>query len=386
MSKQEKMCNKSRETEKNIKNFNFRQKLDMLLDALKEENRNGQGNEEILRTLNDISAQSADQIATPPITVAPTVNNNVKPSIAKTEKDKFNAKERRNSRYYVRSGDKEAIQCRANSLKRAINTVMEHSGLYDHKPKHGYVRDRKHSLASLNIPTSSTDALTSPKTSPIMPPPINVISPSSSETFLTDTVVDVLSSLSPLPDLRRSSMDEYFFNSLNLPVPRQFADAASRRSSGVPESIKEEEGNGASDTDDIKLQETNTFKYESSLETDYKYDVGYLGLTSDSDGIELGRNCVPFEVYERNLLRSSQHNVVEIVQKTGDDSFVADKREVNTLQVPVLSMSEMESMERGPNLQQLGENVYEGEKMTIIDTDPPVSDYSIELLCVFLEI
>lgn len=350
----------------------------MLLDALKEENSNGQGNEEIMRTLNDISTHQTDQTGTPPLTAAANANNSVKPSIAKTEKDKFNAKERRNSRYYVRSGDKEAIQCRANSLKRAINTVMEHSGLYDHKPKHGYVRDRKHSLASLNIPTThgSTDALTSPRTSPVMPPPINIISPSSSETYLnlTDTVVDVLSSLSPLPDQRRSSMDEYFFNSLNLPVPKQFADAASRRSSGVPESIKEEESNGTSDTDETKLQETNTFKYESSLETEYKYDVGYLGLTSDSDGMELGRNCVPFEVYERNLLRSTQHNVVEIVQETDDDTCVAEKREVNTLQVPVLSMSEMESMERGPISQQTGENVYEGEKMTIIDTDPPVSE------------
>lgn len=351
----------------------------MLLDALKEENHQGQENEEITRTLNDISTQCTSHVVQPPAPATTTPSR--KSSIAKTDKDKFNAKERRNSRYYVRTGDKEAIQCRANSLKRAINTVMEQSGLYDHKPKHG---NRKPSLANLNIPTSLGSAdLASPRTSPVQPPPpINIISPTTSETclFPVDSVADVISSLSPLPDQRRASMDEYFFNSLNLPVPKQFADA-SRRSSGVQESIKEEESNGASDTDDINSQETNTLKYESSSETEYKYDVGYLGLTSDSDGLD----CVPFEVYERNLLRSTQQNAIEVVQETSESvDSVKTPPTVNVviteggmLQVPVMSMSEMESMERGPISQELGENVYEGERMTIIDTDPPVSDRNL---------
>lgn len=335
----------------------------MLLDALKEENNMTQGSDDLAQTLNDISNQHGFQASDPPAVS----NNTTKPSIAKTEKDKFNAKERRNSRYYVRSGDKEAIQCRANSLKRAINTVLEHSGLYDHKPKHGYVRDRKHSLASINIPSS-------PKSSSIAPPPINIISPSTSESQLADSTTDVLSALSPLPDQRRSSMDEYFFGSVSLPVPKQFADAASRRSSGIPESIKEEEGNGVY-TDDVKSVETNTMKYESSSETEYKYDVGYLGLSNENDG----QSCVPYEVYERNLLRSSLHNVVEIIQS--DESKDTEKMDSNqkegyTLQVPLLLMSELESMERPPNVDHTAENVYEGEKMTIIDTDPPVSGHS----------
>lgn len=77
----------------------------------------------------------------------------------------------------------------------------------------------------ISVHTSSSE--NSPCTSPHPIPPINVISPSHSSTGLT--------CISPLPDLRRDSLDEYFFNSLNIPVPKQFADGSSRRSSGVPE-------------------------------------------------------------------------------------------------------------------------------------------------------
>uniref|UniRef100_A0A182SCQ4 Uncharacterized protein n=1 Tax=Anopheles maculatus TaxID=74869 RepID=A0A182SCQ4_9DIPT len=57
-----------------------------------------------------------------------------------------------------------------------------------------------------------------------------MISPSVSTSRLT--------CISPLPDMRRDSMDEHFFSTLNLPVPKQFADGGSRRSSGVPESYR----------------------------------------------------------------------------------------------------------------------------------------------------
>lgn len=53
-----------------------------------------------------------------------------------------------------------------------------------------------------------------------------------------------LSCLSPLPDQRRDSSSEDFF--FNLPVPKQFADNGSRRSSGVPERIPELEENSVS--------------------------------------------------------------------------------------------------------------------------------------------
>lgn len=362
----------------------------MLLDALKEENLLGQINEELTRTLNDISQQNTSfggltKIPSPTITTTNTAitstTNQRKYSIgeskysigerkysigdrrssfgfrsnnAKTEKDKYNTKERRNSRYFVRNGDKEAIESRANSLKRAINTVMEQSGLYDHKPKHG---SRKHSLAALNIPTNISSKTDSPLTPPLIvePEPSSENQQSGDETIVTD--------LSPLPEQRRTSMDEYFFNSVNLPVPKQFADAASRRSSGVTEPIEEEENNGHSVSIDDKII--------SHIDMDYNYDVGYLSF-SDENKCE---SAVPYEVYERNLLRiinqQHQHSTASINK---ENSFNSDETSVITklsptsalLQVPVITMSEVDMMERNPL------NVYTSENMTIIDTDQVV--------------
>lgn len=230
------------------------------------------------------------------------------------------------------------------------------SGLYDHKPRHG---SRKHSLAALNIPaniSSINESLT-----PTTPPPL-IIEPSSSPTQNHLTADEtIVSDLSPLPDQRRSSMDEYFFNSVNLPVPKQFADAASRRSSGAPEPIQEEEGNGHSISSDGKL----------NFETEYNYDVGYL---CDSDD----KNCesaVPYEVYERNLLRAAN-----MQQNSDKENFVKSQESIitikqaqhtHTLQVPTISMSDVDMMERNINV--MADNVYTSDSMTIIDTDHVVS-------------
>lgn len=114
----------------------------MLLEALKEENMSGQSNGELEKILEEMlqqnqsfgeipkSSSSTNGTMTPPpvVTTERRISFSFKGSNVKTEKDKFNSKERRNSRYFVRNGDKEAIQTRANSLKLAINTVMEHSG------------------------------------------------------------------------------------------------------------------------------------------------------------------------------------------------------------------------------------------------------------------
>lgn len=343
----------------------YREKLDMLLEALKEENLISQTNEELTRTLNDISQQNQNfggnviKITTANITSSPTIpmTNERRDSISKkgsnkkTEKDKYNTKERRNSRYYVRNGDKEAIQSRANSLKRAINTVMEHSGLYDHKPRHG---SRKHSLAALNISTNQSFSNESQTT----PPPPSIIEPTNMQSDGT-----IITNLSPLPDQRRSSMDEYFFSSLNLPVPKQFADAISRRSSGVPEPIKEEESYGHSISSEIKL----------NVETEYNYDVAYL-CSSYEDDCE---SAVPIEVYERNLLRATnmqQQIHIEKEPTKVDQTYITMKTATsttNTLQVPTISMSEIDMMER--SLTAAPENVYTNENMTIIDTDQAVS-------------
>lgn len=343
------------------------------MEALKEENSLSSTNGELTRTLNDMSqlnnsfgeivkiaAAHCEPVAEtpPPIVSERRISFSFKGSNVKTEKDKYNTKERRNSRYYVRNADKEAIQTRANSLKQAINTVMEHSGLYDHKPRHG---SRKHSLAALNIPANLT---TTNEQSQTTPPP-SIIEPSSSCTNHNHLTADetIVSDLSPLPDQRRSSMDDYFFNAVSLPVPKQFADAASRRSSGVPEPIKEEEGNGHSITSDSKI----------NIETEYNYDVGYLCSSNDVNC----ESAVPYEVYERNLLRAaSMQQTANQIEKDhtlhANDSNATNKQltpGTNMLQVPMISMSDVDMMERHPN----AENIYTSENMTIIDTDHIVS-------------
>lgn len=358
----------------------------MLLDALKEENEQTQSNVELARTLNDMTQQNnsfGEILKTAPangnITPPPIVTHERRISFSfkgsnakteKTEKDKYSSKERRNSRYYVRNGDKEAIQTRANSLKLAINTLMEHSGLYDHKPRHG---SRKHSLAALNIPaniSSTNETLTNPAPPP--PPSIIEPSPSSYQTHLNADETTIVSNLSPLPDQRRSSMDEYFFSPVSLPVPKQFADAASRRSSGVPEPIQEEEGNGHSIESDTKI----------NIETEYNYDVGYL-CNSDDTNCE---SAVPYEVYERNLLRATtiqQHNTNAIEKDTSTIAIkestvnsIKQSQSIITLQVPTIAMNDVDMMERNPITADTtisAENVYTSENMTIIDTDHVVS-------------
>lgn len=120
----------------------------------------------------------------------------------------------------MKRSEKEAVQCRANSLKRIIHNIIEH---VDAKTK-GEGNFRKMSLrANLQrfIPTSSSE--TSPCTSPLPIPCSN---------FTTST--GRFTCISPLPDIRRDSVDENFFNTLSLPVPRQFADE-SRRNSSITE-------------------------------------------------------------------------------------------------------------------------------------------------------
>lgn len=349
-----------------------REKLDTLLEALKEENMMGEPNGELTRTLDDMtqlnmsfgeipkSSSSNGCITPPPVVSERRLSFSFKGSNVKTEKDKYNSKERRNSRYFVRSGDKEAIQTRANNLKQAVNSLMEISGLYDHKPRHG---SRKHSLAALNIPANISSTNESLTTTTTTNPPPSIIEPSSSSSSYQNHLnadEAIVSNLSPLPDQRRSSMDEYFFNSVSLPVPKQFADAASRRSSGVPEPIQEEEGNGHSIVSEIA----------TTIETEYNYDVGYL-CNPDDNNCE---SAVPYEVYERNLLRAAtmQQNTMNVDKEAfvKSQESIIQTQFISTLQVPTISMSDVDMMER--NLA-TAENVYTSENMTIIDTDHVVS-------------
>lgn len=140
-----------------------------------------------------------------------------------------------------RISDRVPLMCRANSVKRAMRNVMEHTKLVDNQQK----RSTQHKQPQTNANTAtamhstaagqnsdhlcvitSSSSETTPWSSPCAPPSINLQSPAVSTTQLT--------CLSPLPDLRRDSMDEYFFNSLtDLPVPKEFADSR-RGSANVP--------------------------------------------------------------------------------------------------------------------------------------------------------
>lgn len=122
----------------------------------------------------------------------------------------------------MKRSEKEAVHCRANSLKRIIHSIVEHC---DAKNKsEGNFRKMSLKTSQKLIPTSSSE--NSPCTSPSPIPLINLVTPSSTTR---------LTCISPLPDIRRDSIDENFLNTLSIPVPRQFADDSSRRNSGVPE-------------------------------------------------------------------------------------------------------------------------------------------------------
>jgi diacylglycerol kinase (ATP) len=218
----------------------FRQKMGMLLDTLKDEESGAHIGDDLLKTMEEIAFRSATERRekTPEKWVEKNLllfENKIQTfifllcivtkseprkrrfSFGKTEKDKINTKER-TSRLMKRS-EKEAVQCRANSLKRIIHNIIEH---VDAKNK-SEGKFRKMSLRANQrfIPTSSSE--TSPCTSPLPMPSAN---------FATSSAR--LTCISPLPDIRRDSVDENFLNTLSIPVPRQFADD-SRRNSGVPE-------------------------------------------------------------------------------------------------------------------------------------------------------
>lgn len=369
----------------NIKCDILRQKLDMLLDTLIEETNGVHDDDDLIRSLNAIIKKSFNErYGTADFKTLP-------PNIGKTEKDKLNSKERFNNRL-ARRGDKEALQCRSNSFKRAVHNIVQHPERdKPMKPSRRMslrmdsLRVQQQQLQQLQqsqqAQVSSSD--TSPCTSPFPVPNINLISPSLSTTRLT--------CISPLPDLRRDSMDETFLSSLNLPVPRQFADNGSRRSSGVPESIKEIEESASTpqekDTLSPSQLQPQTFFFDrerfpsltkSQHETIEKH-LEYLGISQGISCDETGINdnsgmigLIPIEVYERNLIRStklSQEKKQQDTETESDETAVTS----NNLPVPINTESEQDtkSSSKTQNSQEKIDNVYIGESMTIIDTDQP---------------
>lgn len=315
----------------------------MFLETLREEHEGAHLGDELMRQLNDIAERrsSVDR------------SNDTKSPIGKTEKDKLNTKEQTTYRTR-RFSEKEALQCRASSLKRAMHNIMEQSDIINSRKKRYSIQ-----VDNLGVLTSSSSE-NSPWTSPV--PPINIISPSVSTTKLT--------CISPLPDLRRDSMDEYFFNSLNLPVPKQFADDSSRRGSGLPESIREEnellfplckqQDNKKSDS-----KATNNI----NVDNDNKFNIcrlDYLAVSSSTvDETEQKNNecgLMPAEVYERNLLRNQQN-----IDSINSSNATKHSESSNTLQLPAAIVPVLE-IERPPST----DNIYVSDTITLIDTDAPV--------------
>ncbi|KRF78930.1 uncharacterized protein Dvir_GJ10956, isoform E [Drosophila virilis] len=274
----------------------LRQKLAMLLDALQEEEMGAHSGDDLVATIRSlISRGVSSTMSARPSFLSPNI------SIEKTEKDNINTNERRNSRS-LRSSEKEALQSRANSVKRAIYNVVEHS-----EPGRPKRYQRKLSITpfeALKIPINNSGEST-PCSSPLpIIPPINIISPTMETSRLT--------CISPLPDTRRDSVDETFFNSINLPAPRQFAD--SRRSSGVPEVIQElEEGangekvyhisrlslSGGANIDDAGNRLSPGSDAGDNTPTERKVDFLRVPIMTSEPIVDPLSDYRPIEVFER---------------------------------------------------------------------------------------
>uniref|UniRef100_A0A182VRY3 Diacylglycerol kinase n=1 Tax=Anopheles minimus TaxID=112268 RepID=A0A182VRY3_9DIPT len=398
----------------------LRQKLGMLLDTLKDEEAGLHGDDELFRTLKEIAQKSASER---PIDTK---------TIEKNEKDKLNSKERI-SRIDRRS-EKEALLCRANSLKRAIHEVVEMS-----EKVIPYAPQKRLSVPMNTLRATASSSDNSANTSPAtLPPPPGMMSPSVSTSRLT--------CISPLPDMRRDSMDEHFFSTLNLPVPKQFADGGSRRSSGVPESyrissIEELEENSihtepkmaetilepplegesdmatdnqARDQDDTLNQKSTTTTTSDSQSTTAPYDFSFesdtktvkfdldpnsaferLGFKPFKKTIEqhhqqqlagMGSNgqhraeagymqFQPIEVYERNYYRTQAQRLgaagsCKVGLAGTEPTSSKPGPSCNMLQVPTICI---------PSLEKPPENIYFSENITIIDTDMPERSSSDEV-------
>ncbi|XP_053969268.1 diacylglycerol kinase eta-like isoform X1 [Anastrepha ludens] len=372
----------------------LREKLGMLLDALREEETGVHAGDDLLATISSIIAKSASNSPTASPTPSPSsslLNPNI--SIEKNEKEQFNTNERRNSRS-LRSTERESLQCRANSVKRAMYNVIEHS-----EPGRPKRYQRKLSITpfeALKIPTNASGEST-PCSSPLpIIPPINIISPTMETLRLT--------CISPLPDTRRDSVDENFFNSISLPVPRQFAD--SRRSSGVPEVIQEIEENGQNGHSEIVYRVgrlslsggANIDDYgnrlpivgngsDASSPTERKIDFLSVPILTSEQIIDPLSDYRPIEVFERNYYMSRELDM----EKKRKQSLNIEEEHANecgkdeqavTEKTKELRFSDVACQLQVPNvvISPKAPNVYSSECITIIDTDMPTEQSSSDEL------
>lgn len=226
-------------------------------------------------------------------------------------------------------------------------------------------------------------------------------------------------------------MDEHFLSNVNLPVPKQFADGGSRRSSGIPENYKissieelEEtsihtERNDAlnlvptglanieenvdnhcrDDRDDTLNQKSTTTTTSDSQSTTAPYDFSFESDTKTVK-FELDANSAferlgfkpfkkiieqhqlqpkgesaeyvhfqPIEVYERNLYRNQQQQLLLQQQQQQDQQVgFGNGRMAEQKSSNMLQVPSICL----PTLEKPPENMYFGDNITIIDTDLPV--------------
>ncbi|KAF2903351.1 hypothetical protein ILUMI_02836 [Ignelater luminosus] len=165
---------------------------------------------------------------------------------AKVEKELSNfnfRKHRRTSRFVER--EKEALLMRANSLKRAIRSLVEHTeqAVDDQNRQTGFLVPSVEVSDAMDVEekTESEQKMDSLKVLPTIESSSNsdIVSLCPTPPSQTSSIITArLASLSPMPDLRRDSTCDDPELMQTLPVPPDFAD--SRRSSQIQQSLETE--------------------------------------------------------------------------------------------------------------------------------------------------
>nr|XP_046483245.1 diacylglycerol kinase eta isoform X1 [Neodiprion pinetum]XP_046483246.1 diacylglycerol kinase eta isoform X1 [Neodiprion pinetum] len=212
----------------------LQQKLDLLLQTLdKEESYFSDNNEDDAASQVTLTLQS-------PLPV----DGQEKGALEKPEKDITNLKRIRKRRRFI---ERETVTSRANSLKRAVRRLVEHTELvvdeqnssssdhlasktpnititYDDTSAVDEKREKRDQLDIPGLRPNNVELLS------VMP---TIDSASSTEPSPCASPTPNLISLSPMPDLRRDSQAEEM---LTLPAPDGFADSR-RNSSNLPQGV-----------------------------------------------------------------------------------------------------------------------------------------------------
>lgn len=230
-------------------------------------------------------------------------------------------------------------------------------------------------------------------------------------------------------------MDEHFLSNLNLPVPKQFADGGSRRSSGIPENYKissieelEEtsthtEKNDArtvaptglanieenvdnhcrDDRDDTLNQKSTTTTTSDSQSTTAPYDFSFESDTKTVK-FELDANSAFERLGFKPFKKAIEQHHQQVVQQKSDPAEYVHFQPIEVYernlyrnqqqQAQLQQQQQQQQLQPGfgngrmlepkssnmlqvpsiclPTLEKPPENMYFGDNITIIDTDLPV--------------